>query len=108
MNLTDHEKKMLDGGFGSGPQTAVRLLVTLGEVYEAKRMIPVSSCHVGGRTYLISGEESIEWMTASTREGPAFRPTPPRTPAPQIWNGGKRRACPKTWSAISGGRTTVT
>ncbi|NWF56945.1 MAG: DUF521 domain-containing protein [Syntrophaceae bacterium] len=54
---------MLDGAIGAGPQTAMRLLVTLGEVYEAKRMIPVSSCHVGGRSYLISGEESIEWMT---------------------------------------------
>jgi predicted aconitase len=26
-------------------------------------MIPVSSCHVGGRSYLVSGEENIEWMT---------------------------------------------
>jgi predicted aconitase len=63
MNLTDHEKKMLDGVMGTGPQHAMRLLVTLGEIYEAPRMIPVSSCHVGGRSYLVSGEENIEWMT---------------------------------------------
>lgn len=43
MNLTDREKKMLDGGFGAGPQTAMRLLVTLGEVYEAERMINVQA-----------------------------------------------------------------
>jgi predicted aconitase with swiveling domain len=43
MNLTDHEKKILDGGFGAGPQTAMRLLVTLGEVYEAERMINVQA-----------------------------------------------------------------
>jgi predicted aconitase len=32
VNLTGQEKKMLDGGFGACPQTAMRLLVTLGEV----------------------------------------------------------------------------
>jgi predicted aconitase len=73
MKLTDPEKKMLDGAFGTGPQTAMRLLVTLGEVYEAKRMIPVSSCHVGGRSYLISGEESIEWMTELYEGGARFQ-----------------------------------
>lgn len=62
MELTDREKQMLDGVFGSGPQSAIRLLVTLGEIYGARRMIPVTSCHVGGRSYLISGEENIEWM----------------------------------------------
>jgi predicted aconitase len=40
---------------GTGPQSAMRLLVTLGEIYGAARMIPVSSCHVGGRSYLVSG-----------------------------------------------------
>jgi len=73
MNLTDREKKMMDGAFGAGPQTAMRLLVTLGEVYEAKRMIPVSSCHVGGRSFLISGEESIEWMTELYEGGARFQ-----------------------------------
>jgi len=33
MNLTDKEKKMLDGASGTGPQCAMRLLVTLGEIY---------------------------------------------------------------------------
>ncbi len=73
MELTDREKKMLDGAFGSGPQNAMRLLVTLGEIYGARRMIPVSSCHVGGRSYLISGEENIEWMTDLWQGGARFQ-----------------------------------
>jgi predicted aconitase len=73
MNLTDREKKMLDGAFGSGPQSAMRLLVTLGEIYGAERMIPVSSCHVGGRSYLISGEENIEWMSELLEGGARFQ-----------------------------------
>jgi len=64
---------MLDGLSGTGPQSAMRLLVTLGEIYGAERMIPVSSCHVGGRSYLISGEENIEWMTDLLNGGAFFQ-----------------------------------
>jgi len=73
MNLTDKEKKMLDGALGSGPQSAMRLLVTLGEIYGAERMIPVSSCHAGGRSYLVSGEENIEWMNDLLNGGARFQ-----------------------------------
>lgn len=73
MNLTDQEKKMLDGASGTGVQSAMRLLVTLGEVYGAERMIPVSSCHAGGRSYLISGEENIEWMNDLLNGGARFQ-----------------------------------
>jgi len=73
MKLTDEEKKMLDGVLGTGPQSAMRLLVTLGEIYGAERMIPVSSCHAGGRSYLLSGEENIEWMNDLRSGGAYFR-----------------------------------
>ncbi len=73
MNLTDHEKNMLDGAMGTGPQHAMRLLVTLGEIFEAPRMIPVSSCHVGGRSYLVSGEENVEWLTELYEGGARFK-----------------------------------
>ncbi len=73
MNLNDSEKRMLDGGMGRGPQSAMRLLTTLGVVYGAERMVPVSSCHVGGRSYLISGEENIEWMADLIEGGARFR-----------------------------------
>jgi predicted aconitase len=73
MRFTDKEKKTLDGVFGTGPQSAMRLLVTLGEIYGAERMIPVSSCHIGGRSYLISGEENIEWMTDLLEGGGRFQ-----------------------------------
>lgn len=73
MNLADREKKMLDGLFGTGPQSAMRLLVTLGEIYGAERTIPVCSCHMGGRSYLISGEENIEWMNDLLNGGARFQ-----------------------------------
>lgn len=88
MKLTDQEKKMLDGHLGTGPRSAMRLLVTLGEIYGAERMIPVSSCHVGGRSYLISGEENIEWMTDLLEGGARFQvftSTNPCSVDPEQW-----------------------
>lgn len=73
MKLTDQEKKMLDGALGPGPQSAMRLLMTLATIYEAERMVPVSSCHVGGRSYLISGEENIQWLTELYEGGARLR-----------------------------------
>jgi predicted aconitase len=60
MKLSDNEQKMMDGVYGTGQQNTMRLLVTLGTVFDAQRMIPVTSCHVGGRSFLISGQENID------------------------------------------------
>ena len=73
MNLTDIEKKMMDGVFGTGIQDAMRILVTVGEIYGADRMIPVSSCHMVGLSYLVSGEEHIEWITDLLQGGARFK-----------------------------------
>ena len=73
MKLTDNEQKMSDGGYGSGPQQAMRLLITLGTIYDAEKMIPVSSCHLGGRSFLISGQENIDWMTDLYEGGARFQ-----------------------------------
>ncbi|MFH1757344.1 MAG: aconitase X catalytic domain-containing protein [Pseudomonadota bacterium] len=73
MKLTDREKKMLDGGFGKGPQDAMQLLKTLGTVYDAERMIPVTTCHLGGRNVLLGGQENIDWMTDLYEGGARFQ-----------------------------------
>ena len=95
MNLSDNEKKMLDGDFGSGPQSAMRLLVTLGEIYYAERMIPVSSCHVGGRSYLVSGEENIEWMTDLMEGGARFKVTTSTNPCSVDFDQWEKMGLPK-------------
>ena len=46
MLLTDEEKRMLDGEFGPGVQRGMALLVKYGELFEAERLVPVSSVHV--------------------------------------------------------------
>ena len=41
MYLTDEEKRMLDGEEGPAVQASMQLLTKLGEVYDAKRLVPV-------------------------------------------------------------------
>ena len=56
MELTKAEREMLDGKNGKGTQKCMKLLVTMGEIAGAKKMVPNSQwayrrelrCH-GGR-----------------------------------------------------------
>lgn len=61
MKLTIEEQKIWEGKKGRGPQIAVQLLVAVGEVYEAERLIPITSAHVVSNCYKTSGEENIQW-----------------------------------------------
>ncbi|MFC1798277.1 aconitase X [Thermodesulfobacteriota bacterium] len=46
IRLTDEEKKMLNGDFGSGVQQAMTLLTRFGAVFGAERMVPVDAVHL--------------------------------------------------------------
>jgi predicted aconitase len=48
MQLTSEEKEMLDGGQGKAVQKAMQILASLGTIYGAERMIPVSSVQIAG------------------------------------------------------------
>jgi hypothetical protein len=52
MYLTKEEEKMLNGIYGQGTQTAMELLVAIGDAYDAERMIPISRAHAAS-----SGQE---------------------------------------------------
>ncbi len=46
MELTTHEKKMLEGHFGEGVAEAMKIQVALGEAFNAERMMEISKAHV--------------------------------------------------------------
>ena len=53
MNLTDDEKDVLDGGKGDAVQMAMAILVELGDVFGAERLIPVSQVHIDTTLYMV-------------------------------------------------------
>ncbi len=45
MQLTDHDKKLLDGGFGEAAQIGMRVLTAMGENVGAERMVSINMMH---------------------------------------------------------------
>ncbi len=62
MFLTKAEESILAGEKGRGEQRAMELLVALGEIYGAKRLVPISSAHLSGVSYKTVGEGGIQFL----------------------------------------------
>lgn len=53
---------MLDGEYGWACQICIQILVKLGELYGATRLIPISSAHISGVSYKTVGDAAIEFL----------------------------------------------
>ena len=73
MYLTSEEEKALDGEFGTAVQTAMKILVTIGDIFEADRLIPVSSVHMPGSSVVVSGRAGAKFVGRMADEGGLFR-----------------------------------
>jgi predicted aconitase len=69
MKLTDEQRGMLDGAAGEIVQRLMRLLVRLGDVYGADRMLPIGSAQVSGVSYKSLGEPGMEFLEDIARSG---------------------------------------
>ncbi len=73
MYLTAEEQKMLNGDYGEGTQLAMKILVAIGEAYDAPKMVPVTRTHVA-----LSNQEADLWFAEKLANGGAkcrVRPT---------------------------------
>ncbi len=64
MHLTRDEEKVLAGEEGGGRQKAMELLVALGDIFGAERLIPVKSAQVSGASFKTIGDAGIQWLEA--------------------------------------------
>jgi predicted aconitase len=60
--LTREEEGMLGGEEGTAAAKLLELLVALGEVFGAERLVPVESAHVSGVSYKNLGEAGLGWL----------------------------------------------
>ncbi len=63
MKLTTEEQQMLDGEHGRATQKAMEILVALGTIYGAERMVPVTSVQIAGVSYDNLGEAGLHWLS---------------------------------------------
>jgi len=81
MLLTDEEKKMRAGEYGPGMQRAISLLITLGDSFNAERLVPISYGHI---SYDFCPEDFWNLMTEGVPATP-HRVTTHPSYQPEIW-----------------------
>lgn len=62
MYLTQEEEATINGEYGKAKQMALNLLVDVGEFFEAEKLIPISSAHISGVSYLTGGDGLIDQL----------------------------------------------
>ena len=69
MELTLEEQDMSAGKHGKATQKAMEILVTLGEIYGAKRLIDITSVQIAGVSYSNLNEPGLEWLETMAEDG---------------------------------------
>jgi len=73
MYLTPEEERAYDGEYGWAYQVSTRILVRLGDLFGATRLIPIKSAHVSGISYKTIGDAPIDFLQALANEGARAR-----------------------------------
>lgn len=75
MYLTDKENEMLSGKDGPLVQKCMEILVTLGEIFGAKRMIEIGNVHSPGVSYRVAGDAGLAYVCDASEQGKFCVPT---------------------------------
>jgi predicted aconitase len=62
MELTREEESMLTGRFGEGTRKAMEILVSIGDINDAKRLIDVRTVQISGVSYKTIGDAGLEFL----------------------------------------------
>jgi predicted aconitase len=71
MKLTKTEESMLSGKEGHATKKGMEILVALGEIYGAEKLVRVSSVQVSGVSYKNLGDAGIEFLRELAEDGKA-------------------------------------
>jgi predicted aconitase len=63
MYLTKEEEQILNGESGETLRQAIQILVALGDIYGADRLIPIKSAQIAGVSYKTIGDAGLEWIS---------------------------------------------
>ncbi len=73
MNLSAEEQAMLAGDLGPGVRKAMEIVVALGRIYDARRLVEVKSVQVAGVSYRNLGEAGLEFLSEWAGQGARVR-----------------------------------
>ena len=72
---------MLDGEYGPAVAKSMELLVAVGKIFEAERLIPIESAHVSGVSYKNLGDAGLEFLEEQADMGARVRVNTTLNPA---------------------------
>jgi len=64
MYLTKEEERVYDGEQGWAYQIAMKILVRLGDLFGADRLIPIETAHLSGVSYKTTGDAATDFLQA--------------------------------------------
>jgi predicted aconitase len=64
LQLLPEEERILAGELGETRQKMMEILVALGKVFGAERLVPIRSAQVSGASYKTIGEAGLAWLSA--------------------------------------------
>lgn len=64
MQLDKYDQALLDGEYGETKQKMMEILVSLGKIYDAERLIEVKNVQVSGASFKTIGDAGIEWLNS--------------------------------------------
>jgi predicted aconitase len=73
MKLAGAEQRMFDGEAGEAARESMDILVALGRIYGAERMVPVTSVQVSGVSYKTIGDAGLEYLKGLAGKGAKAR-----------------------------------
>lgn len=62
MHLTREEEKMYDGEEGRAVEKCMEILVALGDIYGAEKLVPITSAQISGVSYKTIGDAGLEFL----------------------------------------------
>ncbi len=68
MYLTREEESILAGEQGNGRRRAMELLVAVGKIYGADKLVPIKSAHLSGVSYKTIGEGGIDFLQEMSQD----------------------------------------
>ncbi|MGA7075869.1 MAG: aconitase X, partial [Halobacteriota archaeon] len=66
MHLNRNDEDVLAGELGPVKQKAMEILVALGDIYGAERLVPIESAQIAGVSYKTIGDAGLEYLTDLT------------------------------------------
>ncbi len=68
MYLTREEEEMYEGSEGPAVQKSMEILVALGDIYDAERLVDITSAQISGVSYKTIGDAGLEFLEALSKD----------------------------------------